>query len=151
MDGLTTVCTHNPFQDLTQSCSGRGTCMYNNSATPSLACIGDTCSPTPCLHMVSSRCLWLTEPNGSETSHSWSRSLLRLFGTGHSCCQCLRQKAVFRREVSRITGDGDDVIIDCCGLFLIFHGGRYSFPTTHVQNGHGWFSCSSRYTEPSFI
>ena len=42
-----------------------------------------------------------------------------------------------------------------------FHGGRYSFPTTHVQNGRGWFSCSSRdrgdwhpygvRIEPSFI
>jgi hypothetical protein len=29
---LTTVCTHSPFQDLTQSFSGRG--MYHNSATP---------------------------------------------------------------------------------------------------------------------
>ena len=31
MDGLTTVCTHNPFQDLTQSISGRG--MYRNNVT----------------------------------------------------------------------------------------------------------------------
>ena len=33
MDGLATVCTHSPFQDLTRSFSGRG--MYHNSATPS--------------------------------------------------------------------------------------------------------------------
>ena len=31
MDGLATVCTHSPFQDLTRSFSGRG--MYHNSAT----------------------------------------------------------------------------------------------------------------------
>ena len=29
--------------------------MYHNSVSPPLACIGDTCSLTPCLHMVS-RC-----------------------------------------------------------------------------------------------
>jgi len=35
----------------TQSLTGHD--MYHNSATPPLACTGDTCSPTPRLHMVS--------------------------------------------------------------------------------------------------
>ena len=43
-DGLTTVSTHSPFQDMTQSFSGHG--MYHNSATPPLpSCNGDTCQP----------------------------------------------------------------------------------------------------------
>ncbi len=108
----------------TQSFSGR--CMYHNSVTPPLACIGDTRSPTPCLHMVS-RCSWWSEPSGSETSHRWSRFLRRILGTRRAWSQCSRQKDVFGREVCWITGDGDDVIIDWCRLLLISHGGWYSF------------------------